>query len=78
MFVKKRGSGLERSYVSTLKSPTTVNMVASKLTYPGLGISKIHDLERYKFLVTFATKRNIEGFSKVGRDLFLEIFDEII
>lgn len=51
---------LERSCVGTLKTPSDVIMVASKLAYPSLGISRILDIGRYKFLVTFIYKKDMK------------------
>lgn len=61
-----------------MRKPTETWVVASKLAYPGLGISKIRDIDKYKYLVTFSTKQDMDESLEAGRDLFLEVFDEII
>ena len=74
---EERREWLSRSCIGVVRNPVEADMVATKLAYPGLGISRIRDIGKFKFLVTFATVNDTKKSFEAGRDIFLEVFDEI-
>ena len=60
-----------------MKRPANANLIATQPAYPGLGILRVRNIGRYKFLVTFATKKNMEELLEVRHDIFMEVFDDV-
>ena len=61
----------------TISAPTELHTVQSKLSYVGLSISKIKELGKFNFLVTFASKEDMQETLSMGKDFLASVFDDI-